>query len=422
MSLELLERFEERERLPKKRYAIFTQEDGLKWWLTLTLHFNDAAAQSNIPCLENDIYALKGPLRRKNALGMLFTTFVDFAVLQFFDNTITRVRLQTKVPTTQRKTNPGESVVPAAVRSALVGANGVLECLIAEDETSAIPFISPTCYEILYPNIRFVQYRHIARLQKSKRTSHDNVSEVLDLSLNKCFVFKEANNPEDIKAQQNEIDALVRLATSRHVVGLHGLVVSDNPYHSRPATPLEPVVRGFLLEHASRGNLRDLLSANSLRISWSQRLAWATQITRGLQDIHGANIAHMDLKASNIVIDEFNSAIIIDLSRTARTYGWKAPETYTDRLEPEFEGKADIYSLGVVFWEIMTGKDVGIPIGMKHADYFAVEGYTAPEAYGALIKACLQHDPNNRPTLPEIDCVLQRIEQNCSEIDMRQAE
>ena len=73
--------------------------------------------------------------------------------------------------------------------------------------------------------------------------------------------------------------------------------------------------------------------------------------TRGLQDIYGAN---MDLKMSDIVIDKFNNAVIIDLSRTARTYGWKAPETYTDRLEPEFEGKADISSLGAVFWEIMT--------------------------------------------------------------------
>ena len=408
LPLEFLDRFEERERLPKKLYTIFTGENGCKWWLTLTVHFNEAAEGSNIRCLENSLYALKGPSVRKQALRNLFTTFVDFSELPFFDNTITRVRLQTNIPTAQPKRNAGEFVVPRAVPSPCPTANDFLECLISKDETSAIPYTSHTCYAQLYPTLRFVQYEDIALLRKFR----NNVYEVCDQTLKTRFVFKEANNPKDIEAQQNEVDALIRLATSPHVVGLSGLVVSDNPYHSRPTTPSEPIVRGFLLEHASRGNLRDLLTTSSLRIGWSQRLAWAKQITRGLQDIHGANIAHMDLKASNIVINEFNNAFIIDLSRNARTYGWRAPETYANQLDPEFERRADIYSLGVVFWEILVRKDVSIPIGMEHADYFVVEGYTAPGEYQSLIKACLQHDPKKRPTLSEIYCTLSQIQPN----------
>ena|SRR5947207_872639 len=97
--------------------------------------------------------------------------------------------------------------------------------------------------------------------------THDARFAVSRMIYNTEIVFKEVNNLEDIETQQNEINTLVRLTTSPHVIRLYDLIVSDNPYHNRSATSSELIVKGFLLEHASRGNLRDLLTTNSLEIS-----------------------------------------------------------------------------------------------------------------------------------------------------------
>ena len=49
--------------------------------------------------------------------------------------------------------------------------------------------------------------------------------------------------------------------------------------------------------------------------------------SRRLLDIYTANLAHLDIKSHNIVIDDQNNALIIDFGRTGVTYRWNAPET-----------------------------------------------------------------------------------------------
>ena len=90
------------------------------------------------------------------------------------------------------------------------------------------------------------------------------------------------------------------------------------------------------------------------------------QIAKGLRDIQ-------DVHSNNMVIDEHNNAFIIDLSRTVRTYGWCAPEAWveTDPLDLPLETmqRADIYPLGTLRWELATGYEVVIPIGMDHEEF-----------------------------------------------------
>ena len=88
------------------------------------------------------------------------------------------------------------------------------------------------------------------------------------------------------------------------------------------------------------------------------------------------------------------------------TYGWNAPETYVDKDQPEpsFEvmQRADIYSFGVVLWEILTRQEVDIPIGMDHSEFFKVDGTSEHNHYMKLMKRCLERQPSDRPSLAEI--------------------
>lgn len=103
-------------------------------------------------------------------------------------------------------------------------------------------------------------------------------------------------------------------------------------------------------------------------VTWPTRLKIAIGITRGLCYLHTqANMAHGNLTSSNIVLDEqtdpkigdvglsrlMTSAANTNMVATAGTLGYRAPEL--SKLK-NATTKTDIYSLGVIILELLTGK------------------------------------------------------------------
>ena len=413
MSLVLLNRFEERESKPKQRYAIFKGEDGRQWRVTLTIHLNREALQISRPCVENTIYAMKKASYRKNALTKLFFQVVDFSKTPLFDDTITRVLLRTSVANEAPELYGRR--VPEALHYPLHPYMGIslneLECFIEKDANAAIPFVPLEVYRQHYPLLQFVPFSDVRGMHKKGNKLHTGVYKV---SVGQdVFIYKKPNSPDDVPSQSNEIESLMLLSKSSRVIGLHGLVFSANPYLTHQETQPAPVVRGILISYAPQGNLSNLLAKHDVDISWSQRLLWAMQIAAGLQDIHDANFAHLDLKSHNVVIGEHNDSYIIDLGGGGITYGWTAPEVWFEEdyedLPLELLQTADIYSLGVVLWEIGTRKNVNIPIGMEHEDFFVTSGGEMPKQYEDLLQACLHKDPARRPKLVTAITILQTL-------------
>jgi len=114
-----------------------------------------------------------------------------------------------------------------------------------------------------------------------------------------------------------------------------------------------------------------LYNVNEYELSWLVRLRIAQDIARGLSIMHTMDppIVHRDLRSPNIFvlsIDEHNEgkyAVIGDFglshfvspkfNELLQTWQWMAPEAI-DYRKPNlnYDEKSDIYSLGVVFWEI----------------------------------------------------------------------
>lgn len=128
------------------------------------------------------------------------------------------------------------------------------------------------------------------------------------------------------------------------------------------------------MEYVDGVNLRQAMQAG--RFSPAEALAIVPQICAALQYAHGQGVLHRDIKPENILLDGKGGVKIADfgiakmigeerasitLTQTGATLGtpqYMAPE----QLERpnDVDHRADIYSLGVVFYELLTGE---LPLG-----------------------------------------------------------
>ena len=189
-----------------------------------------------------------------------------------------------------------------------------------------------------------------------------------------------------------------------NIVKIYGAYLDDN-------------LACMVLAFAYRGSLFDVLRAYVLTEDRQQVLIHG--IVDGLSYLHGQGIEHRDLKSRNVLVDAQFHPMLTDFGRARVTttsgisssslssaYAWLAPEVI---LRGAHSPKADIYSLGVILWEIVTGE---IPlrgltqqqIKTKLAAGSRDEAipFSAHSVYQDLIRACWTHDVARRPLLAEI--------------------
>ena len=130
----------------------------------------------------------------------------------------------------------------------------------------------------------------------------------------------------------------------------------------------------FLMEYVDGANLRRLIQGGELKPE--EALAIVPQICAALQYAHDAGIVHRDIKPENLLLDRDGTVKIADfglaklaphvqhdrsLTGTHQVMGtprYMAPEQM--KATHTVDHRADIYSLGVVFYEMLTGE---LPVG-----------------------------------------------------------
>jgi tRNA A-37 threonylcarbamoyl transferase component Bud32/type IV secretory pathway TrbD component len=159
----------------------------------------------------------------------------------------------------------------------------------------------------------------------------------------------------------------------------------------------------LVMEFVDGASLRDLLLQGQLTAR--DVLALVPQLCDALQYAHDHRIVHRDIKPENILIDQdgrvriadFGLAKLIDapstlgLTRTAQAVGtplYMAPEqVHAANL---VDHRADLYSLGVVIYEMLTGQ---LPIGRFQAP--STKNRTPRELDPVVMKS-LENDPEHR--------------------------
>jgi len=126
-----------------------------------------------------------------------------------------------------------------------------------------------------------------------------------------------------------------------------------------------------------------------------------TAILEGLVAIHGINMAHRDIKPDNILMMANGAAKIADFGiscyfddvdcreNAGGTPVYMAPEMKGKARQIPDARKADMYSMGITVWRIVTGIRFCLSLRKKKN----LDGFL-----GDLIGRMLQEDPNQRPT------------------------
>uniref|UniRef100_A0A8C7KSS6 Mitogen-activated protein kinase kinase kinase n=1 Tax=Oncorhynchus kisutch TaxID=8019 RepID=A0A8C7KSS6_ONCKI len=173
----------------------------------------------------------------------------------------------------------------------------------------------------------------------------------------------------------------------------------------------------ILMEYCSQGQLYEVLRAGR-KVTPRLLVDWASGIASGMNYLHLHKIIHRDLKSPNVLVTQQDTVKISDFGTSkelsdkstqmsfAGTVAWMAPEVI--RNEPVSE-KVDIWSFGVVLWELLTGeipyKDVdssAIIWGVGSNSLHLPVPSTCPDGFKILMKQTWQGKPRNRPSFRQI--------------------
>ncbi|KAF8437359.1 kinase-like domain-containing protein, partial [Terfezia claveryi] len=332
----------------EKFFVTYAQRENVRRRVTVSCDYRDAERGS----LEYELCRLKSQKEKSNKIYESIKEALPD--IQFYDTT-TNLKLQTD--------------------------DGKLNVHVTED-----------MHEIIYyPPVAAIAHLDCEKIRESDLRFDSHLSGFVYKVTHQeqIFIKKEIPSPDTVDEFLYEINALYALQKSQNVIRFGGCVLDDR---------MEKV-KGLLISFAPKGALIDMLYNERGKLPWDLKESWARQIVAGLADIHEAGYVQGDFTLSNIVIDEDDTAKIIDINRRGCPVGWEPPEITVmisglQRIGIYIGVKSDIFQLGMCLWGIAMESDEPEyeerPLSLRNAPAYV------PEWYKAIVELCLADTPQAR--------------------------
>ncbi|KAL5466872.1 hypothetical protein EMCRGX_G031029 [Ephydatia muelleri] len=238
--------------------------------------------------------------------------------------------------------------------------------------------------------------------------------DVLSRALVKVF---RSGTAQDLDKFREEVESHLDLQ-HRNVTKLFG-VVSRTPYYALYELPVNGDLKTFLVASSSM-NVAELLPKTI------QLIAMVADAAAGLEYLQSINFVHSDLAARSCVVTQ-SLSVKISVYNVGRylfrneyspqpdgsliPLRWMAPESITTKT---FSTVTDIWSFGVLLWEVMTrgslphtaltDTEVQDAASQKHL-VLPAPSFCSPPIYQIILKCC-SYDPKTRPSAEAVHSLL----------------
>ena len=189
----------------------------------------------------------------------------------------------------------------------------------------------------------------------------------------------------------------------------------------------KPMVWCIVTEYAKGGSVRQFLMKRQNRsVPLKLAVKQALDVARGMAYVHGLLLIHRDLKSDNLLIFGDKSIKIADfgvarievqtegMTPETGTYRWMAPEMIQHR---PYTQKVDVYSFGIVLWELITGMLPFQNMTAVQAAFAVVNRNVRPiipndclAVLRDIMTRCWDPNPDVRPPFAEIVGMLENAE------------
>ncbi|CAM8934145.1 hypothetical protein QQ045_014176 [Rhodiola kirilowii] len=190
----------------------------------------------------------------------------------------------------------------------------------------------------------------------------------------------------------------------------------------------KPPVYCIITEYMSQGTLRMYLNKKEpYSLSTETILRLALDISRGMEYLHSQGVIHRDLKSNNLLLNDemrvkvadFGTSCLETQCRETKgnmgTYRWMAPEMIKEK---PYARKVDVYSFGIVLWELTTALLPFQGMTPVQAAFAVSEKNERPPlpascqpAIAHLIKRCWAQNPSKRPDFHQIVSTLEKFDE-----------
>ncbi|KAF8378291.1 hypothetical protein HHK36_029630 [Tetracentron sinense] len=195
----------------------------------------------------------------------------------------------------------------------------------------------------------------------------------------------------------------------------------------------KPPVFCIITEYLAGGSLRKYLHQHEPHsVPLDLVLKLALDIARGMHYLHSQGILHRDLKSENLLLGEDMCVKVADFGISCLesqcgsgkgftgTYRWMAPEMIREKHHTR---KVDVYSYGIVLWELLTALTPFHDMTPEQAAFAVCKKNerpplpaSCPMAFSHLISRCWSSNPDKRPHFEEIvstlECYTESLEQD----------